>query len=244
MPAVNPTPQTPPAPQKPTASSQYDKNKQNIFSKPFGKAKLGKMEIKKKNTQKASIFLGIGAVLLAVYSFFFLYPQLQAYFGFESKISGIQSKIENYKTTLSDLEKKRDLHKAAYDKEYKAEKDIIDKVFPVSDEKLEVIRLLENFATHLDAAYPPFEFTSIVLRQSTKENGYTVLPLSTTIHSSQANFDRFLALINLSGNTDPKSPDHIRLMEITRISLRYQGLDATGKDQGVVFNVEMNAYSR
>ncbi len=47
-----------------------------------------------------------------------------------------------------------------------------------------------------------------------------------------------------SGNVDPKSPDHIRLMDISTISLRYLGLDAEGKDLGVDFNVLMNAYSR
>ena len=70
-----------------------------------------------------------------------------------------------------------------------------------------------------------------------------VLPISTSIHSSRTNFDRFIQLINLSG--DLESDILIRLMEISNISIRYQGVDTkTGEDKGVDFTVKLSAYSR
>ena len=217
----------------------------NIFNAPLGrKEKSDDPELKKKNDKRSSIYLGVAALLLAVYSFLFFYPQMLAYVGAEKKISAIEKQTANYKITLADLEKNKNSHKAAYDKEFQEEQKVLDEIFPKTPEKLEVIKLLENFATHLNASYPPFEFTSISFQETKKENGYTVLPFRTSIHSSETNFNRFLGLINLSGNNDQKMLEHIRLMEITNISLRYRGVDKTGKDLGVDFNVQLNAYSR
>jgi len=103
---------------------------------------------------------------------------------------------------------------------------------------------MENFATQLNAEHPPFEFTSISFDQSKKENNYTVLPFQTSIHSSQSNFETFLGLIKLTGDYDPKNQDHIRLMSISNITLKYRGVDKNGVDQGVDFNVKLLAYSR
>ncbi len=217
----------------------------NIFNAPLDKGKKpDNPEVKKKNVKQSTIYLGVAGVLLAVYSFLFFYPQMLAYVGFEGKISNIEKQTANYKITLADLEKKKSNHKAAYDKEYQAEQIVLNNVFPKTPEKLAVIRLLENFATHLNTSYPPFEFTSISFQKSKKENGYTVLPFRTSIHTSETNFHRFLGLVNLSGSLDPAISEHIRLMEITNISLRYRGVDKTGKDLGVDFNVQLNAYSR
>lgn len=229
-------------------SKQYERKVgKDIFTTPLGKINSDvpeTNEAKKKNHRLGAVYMGVAALILIVYSFFFFYPQMLAYVGFDKKISSINKEANNYKTTLSDLEKKRDSHKAAYDKEFQDEQRILNTVFPKTTEKLEVIRLMENFATHLNSTYPPFEFTSISFQESKKENGYTVLPFQTSIHSSQKNFERFLELINLSGVTDPKMSEHIRLMEITNTSLTYRGVDKTGKDQGVDFNVQLNAYSQ
>lgn len=221
-----------------------EKPKRNIFAMPLLKKERGIKEMKKRNRQKGSIYLLIAAVFLGVYSVLFLYPQVQAFLGFEEEIRGVERDIENYEVILSDLGKTRDFHKAAYDEDFKEEQDIIDVVYPGDTKKLEVVRLMENFATYLATTYPPFEFTSITFQEPKQENGYTILPFQTSIHSSRANFDRFLGFVNLTGNIDPEAKDHIRLMEISNITLRYRGVDKTGKDQGVDFTVQLNAYSR
>ena len=228
----------------PMADSPDAKSKKNIFSMPLLNKQKGKEAMKKKNYQKGYIFMAIAVISLAAYSFYFLYPQVQAYLNFNENLSQKQGQIEDFEVKLSDLEKTRDLHKAAYDEQFKEEQGLIDMVFPDSVEKLEVIRLMENFATHLAATYPPFEFSSLSFQDPAEEKGYTVLPFQTTIKASRTNFDRFLALINLSGDIDPEAKDHIRLMEISQISLTYLGSDATGIDQGVNFNVSLKAYSK
>ena len=227
-------------------SNAEKKSNKSIFSVPIEKKKKEhkKLNQKQKNDKLSLIYLGIAGVLLTVYSVLFLYPQLVAYIGYEKKINSVEKQVKSYSITLADLGKKKDLHKASYDDEFKEEQTIIYKVFPKNTDKLAIIRLLENFATHLNSTYPPFKFTSISFEKSKKENGYTVLPLRTSIHSSQKNFERFLGLINLAGNIDPAISNHVRLMEITNISLRYRGPDKSGKDQGVDFNVQLNAYSR
>jgi len=221
-----------------------DKAKKNIFAMTFEKQKRGKMELKKKNMQKGAIFLILALALIIPYSIFFLYPQVTGYLSFGQQISSYDKQIKDIEVTTNDLEKTRDLHKSAYDQENKTETAIINKVFPITTEKLEVIRLMEDFATHLNTDYPPFEFTSISFEVPKTENGYTALPFRTNIHSSQTNFDRFLGLINLSGDYKPESKDHVRLMSISNITLTYRGLDKEGVDQGVDFDVELMAYSR
>ncbi len=224
------------APKKPSAG---------IFSAPLKTGRMDKVaELKKKNQLKAYIRLGIAVAALGLYSFFFLYEQVPAYLDFPEKYQEMQEQIEEKEVTISHLEEEQDAHEAAYEQTFHEEQRIIDQVFPEEIDKLGVIRLMENFATHLNTVYPPFEFTSISFREPVEEDGYTVLPFSTSIHASTTNFERFLGLVNLSGNIDPESPDHIRLMEISNISLRYRGVDAEGKDQGVDFNVELKAYSR
>ncbi len=235
---VNP----PVAPKTPEVSGE--KPKKSIFSMPLLNKDRGKQEIKKRNYQKGYIYMTIATVFLAAYSFYFLYPQVQAYLDFNDNIAERQEQIEGFEGKLSDLEKKRDFHKAAYDEQFKEEQGLIDMVFPDTIEKLEVIRLMENFATHLATTYPPFEFSSLSFQEPVKENGYTVLPFQTSIKASRTNFDRVLALVNLSGDIDPEAKDHIRMMEISQISLSYLGSDSTGKDQGVNFNVSLKAYSK
>ncbi|MBI5421941.1 hypothetical protein HZA44_02305 [Candidatus Peregrinibacteria bacterium] len=219
-------------------------SKTNIFSLPLKAKQEATAALKKRNTRIAGLKLGVAAVLLAVYSVMFLYPQMREYLDFGNKLQTAQTAIEQYKANLDDLQKKRDLHKSAYDEQFKEEQRVINSVFPEETGKLGVIRLMENFATNLNTSFPPFEFNSITFQSETKGSGYTILPFQTSIRTSRANFDRFLELVKRSGNVDPKSPDHIRLMDISNISLRYLGLDAEGKDLGVDFNVQMNAYSR
>ncbi len=218
--------------------------KSNIFTMPL-KAKVEAGEaLRKRNSRNAFIQLGVALVVVATYSYAFFYPQMVQYLDFGNTLKTKQEELIQLQANVADLEKNRDLRKAAYDSQYKEQQAILDMVFPATSDKLGVIRLMENFATNLNASYPPFEFNNITFRPETKGNGFTVLPFTTSINTSRANFDRFLELVKMSGNTDPKSTDHIRLMEISNINLQYLGVDATGKDLGVQFNVQMNAYSR
>ena len=228
------------------AEAEEVKPESSIFTAPLkGRVKAdARLERKKKNQRKSVVYLAIAAICLGAYSYMYMYDQLQSYLGFNQEIKAIEEQIDNYEVVLSDARNTRDFHKAAYEVEFKEEQDIIRTVFPETMDKLGVIRLMENFATHLNTAYPPFEFSSISFQEPIKEKGYTILPFQTTIHSSQANFERFLGLINLSGNLDPESPDHIRLMAISNISVRDRGVDKAGKPLGVDFTVKLNAYSR
>jgi hypothetical protein len=218
--------------------------KSNIFSTPL-KAKLEAGDaLRKKNHRNAFILLGVASVALAAYSFLFFYPQIVQYLEFGNRLKAGQEELAQLEANNADLEKKRSLHKAAYDSQFKEQQAIIDMVFPETPDKLGVIRLMENFATNLNASYPPFELNSITFQAEKSKDGVTVLPFTTTVSTSRANFDRFLGLVKLSGSTDPKTSDHIRLMDISNITLQYLGTDETGKDLGVSFNVQMNAYSR
>jgi hypothetical protein len=243
-------------------NTQDDKSKKNIFAMPLEKQKRGKLEMKKKNYVKSYIFLGIALAFLVPYSVLFAYPQVNSYLAFNQEHQKIKDEIGEVKATISEKEEIRDGHKAAYDEEFAEEVEVINSVFPETPKKLEVVRLMEDFATYLDTTFGDFEFSSIAFQSpqeveekvkvEDKETGkekfvdmkYTILPFSTSIHASQKNFDRFLAFIDLSGDTDPESEDHIRLMEITNVSINYRGPDKTGKDQGVDFSVQLNAYSR
>lgn len=218
--------------------------KSNIFASPLQQAHKVKEEERKKNMNFGYIFIGIAAVLLAIYSYQFLYPQVVDFLAFKDKMAEFEEQIEDQEVKIADLTTERDFHKAAYDEEFQQEQEILDTVFPVEPEKLEVIRLLENFATHLDNAYPTFEFNAVQFRNPEEKDGYMILPFQTTITTSQANFERFLGLVDVSGNLDPESPDHIRLMEISKITLQEEGVDRTGKDLGVTFNVSMRAFFR
>lgn len=224
--------------------SQIKNVPQNIFSTPLKKAEDKKPEIKNHDTLKGWFYLGLSLTLLIPYCLLFLYPQTQSFLAFHQDLNALQKEISEADSSLSALKKTEKTHKAAYDKTFEEEQAVLDVVFPETPDKLSVIKLLENFATRLSAAYPPFEFTSISFDEPVQKEGYTLLPFQTTVHSSRKNFERFLALVDLSGNDDPKQPDHIRLMEIANISLRYRGPDGEGQDQGVDFTVELNAYSR
>lgn len=216
--------------------------KTNIFTVPI-KAKSEAAEaLRKKNHQKAWAKLLVALVVVGVYSFEFFYPQLTSYLGFETTLAAQQKQISEKESVLSDLKKKRDEVKSEYDEQFKEEQSVLNAVLPKSTDKVGLIRLLENFATNLNTAYPPFELNTINFQDPVKEKGYVRLPFSTTVKTTRANFDRFLELIRLSGNAE-KDKEHIRLMDISNITLRYLGVDKTGKDLGVDFTVQMNAYS-
>jgi len=216
--------------------------KSNIFTTPLKARQEAVAAVHKRNMRKGLIRLVVAVVALAAYSTF-LYPQVTQYLAFAQNLKGIQDKIAEKETIKASLEETRNLHKADYDKQFKEEQQIMGTVFPEAPDKLGEIRLMENFAINLNAKYPPFEFNAITFQESQKGNGYTILPFQTTIRTTRENFDKFLDLVNASGNTDPKK-DHIRLLDISGITLRYLGTDATGKDLGVDFSVQMKAYSR
>ena len=218
----------------------------NIFKTPLSKKASEKPEQKndKSILYSSYIYLGVAIVSLAVYSILFLYPQAHAYLTFADELSDVNQEISRYEDALiPSLEGKLNVHEAAYEKELEKIDSGVDDVFPVGIDKLNLVRQLENFATATNAKYPPFEFNSMSLGQPVEKDGYTILPISTSIHTSTANFQRFIAFIDLSGRLDQDY--RIRLMEISNISVNYRGTDPrTGEDLGVDFSVKLNAYSR
>jgi len=230
-----------------TTAPQPNENK-NIFSTPVlaGRA-LEQEHIKrlyKRNATNAYMGIGIMTAVLIAYSVAFLYPQLNTYLQAPDQIAQAEQQIDKYDSiTLPGLEKEKSLHKSAYDEQFKNVEGALDKVFPSDADKLGIIKMLEDFATSVNAKTPPFEFNSISFEEPKVMDGYTILPMTTTIQSSRTNFDRFLQLVNLSGKFD--SDVQIRLLEISNITIRYRGIDArTGEDRGVDFTVKLNAYSR
>lgn len=218
--------------------------KKGIFASTLKSKEDANAKLKKKNMQGGFIRLIIAAAFLGIYSVMFFYPQLQDYLVYEERIQAQEEKIQEKETILESLEKERDFHKAAYDEEFKEEQRLVDAVLPPTTDKLGMIRLMENFATHLATSYPPFDFSSIAFQSVQEGDGYKSLAFQLSLNTSRANFERFLGLVNLSGNIDPEVEDHIRLMEISDISLNYLGADKDGKDKGVNFSVTMRAYSR
>jgi len=209
--------------------------------------------IEEKNKKKAYITLGVSLTALALYSVFFLYGNTVAYLKAPAEITKLQGQIQEYNDVIiPSLEKTKELHKAAYDKEFEETIAALASVFPQGIDKLGIVRLFESFATEVAASYPPFEFTSINLTAPQPKDGYTVIPVSTSIHSSLAGFDKFLSLVDRSGyiysgeGDDKKLIEKtIRLMSISNISVKYRGVDQkTGKDDGVDFSVKLNIYSR
>ncbi|MBN2087652.1 hypothetical protein JW758_04865 [Candidatus Peregrinibacteria bacterium] len=227
-----------------TATNQI----KNIFKRPIAGANAMQEkryeEKRKKNMNMGYIYLVLSAVILIAYSILFLYPQLNIYMKASVNLDEINEEIMNYDNViLPSLEEANTLHKSAYEDEYKEVEDALSIVFPEDIDKLGIVSRLENFATSINAKNPPFEFNSMTFGNPEVVNGYTILPISTTISSSKTNFDRFIQLINLSGYIKSEIP--IRLMEISNVSIRYKGIDEkTGEDKGVDFTVKLNAFSR
>lgn len=229
----------------------------NIFGQVLkaGQAVKSKKEkyIDTKIKKKAYITLGVSAAVLILYSVFFFYNNTVAYLKAPAEIAKYQNQIEEYNNVIiPSLEKTKELHKSAYDKEFEAVLQSLSTVFPEDIDKLGIVRLFESFSSEVAAAYPPFEFTSINLTKPEQRDGYTVTPVSTSIHSSLAGFDRFLSLVDRSGHIYSGEGEEkviidkkIRLMSISNISVNYRGVDeTTGEDQGVDFSVKLNIYSR
>jgi hypothetical protein len=209
--------------------------------------------IEEKTKKRAYITLGVSFLTLTLYSVFFLYGNTAAYLAAPAEINKLQGQIDDYNNVIiPSLQKTKELHKAAYDKQFEETIKALDSVFPTEIDKLGIVRLFESFATEVAASYPPFEFTSINLAPTQESNGYVIIPVSTSIYSSLAGFDKFLSLVDRSGyiytgdGADKKLLDKtIRLMSISNISVKYRGVDKdTGKDQGVDFSVKLNIYSR
>jgi hypothetical protein len=234
---------------------------QNIFSKTFAKKPNHKDKYHiEKNKKLSYIYLGLAILALGLYSVFFFYENITAYLKAPKQIAQANTTIEEYQeVVLPGLEKTRELHKAAYDQEYDQIIGALEVVFPEGIDKLGLIRKLETFATIVNQTNPPFEFTSISLGQPQQQNGYVIVPATTSIHSSLAGFNNFLDLVaesgyifkdkqvNEEGEVQEREirDDKIRLMSISNVSIRYRGVDEeTGKDEGVDFSVKLNIYSR
>ena len=190
---------------------------------------------------------------MAAYSVLFFYGNVIAYLAAPAEIAELnQANQELTQVIIPSLEKTKNLHKSAYDQEFEEVISSLDTVFPDEIDKLGIIKLLESFATEVDANFPPFEFTSISLATPVQKDGYLVIPASTSIHSSLAGFDKFLSLVDRSGyiyvgDAEDKIllDKKVRLMGISNISVKYRGIDeSTGRDDGVDFSVKLNIYSR
>jgi hypothetical protein len=229
----------------------------NIFGKTLnvGQAIKSKKEVyvEEKNKKKAYITVGVSLMSLVLYSVFFLYGNAVAYIKAPAEIAQLQGKVQELNDVIiPSLEKTKELHKAAYDKEFEETIAALASVFPDGIDKLGIVRLFESFATEVGIAYPPFEFTSITLATPVTKDGYLVIPVSTSIHSSLAGFDQFLSLVDHSGyiytgegDTKKLIDKTVRLMSISNISVKYRGVnEKTGKDEGVDFSVKLNIYSR
>ena len=229
----------------------------SVFGKALnqGQMKQSKKDlyIQAKEKKKAYMVFGSSFLVLAVYSVVFFYGNASDYIKAPSQIRSLNAEIQEYEEVIiPSLENTKDLHKTAYDKEFEEVIDALDTVFPEEIDKLSIIRLFESFATEVDASFPPFEFTSINLSAPQQKEGYTVVPASTSIHSSLAGFDKFLSLVDKSGYIYSEEGEErallekmVRLMGISNISVKYRGVDeSTGKDGGVDFSVKLNIYSR
>ena len=231
----------------------------NIFGKTLSADKVVKSKkaqyIESKNKKQSYLRIGLSILILVLYSVFFFYSNAVDYLKAPAQIAQLQGEITNYEEVLlPSLEKTKELHKAAFDKEFEETIAALETVFPEGIDKLGIVRLFESFAVEVDAAFPPFEFTSINLGKSELKDNYVVTPASTSIHSSLAGFDKFLSLVDRSGmiylsadEADEKTmvDKKIRLMSISNISISYRGVDeTTGKDQGVDFSVKVDIYSR
>lgn len=233
------------------------KKQESIFGQTLNAGQVIKTKkaeyIETKNKRKAYATLGVSFVGLMVYSIFFFYGNTAAYLRAPAEIAKLQAQIDEYNDViLPSLEKTKDLHKSAYDQEFVDIIKSLEAVFPNEIDKLGIIRLFESFATEVAASFPPFEFTSISLAKPIIEDGYQVIPVSTSIYSSLAGFDKFLTLVDRSGYIYTGEGENkklinkkIRLMSISNISIKYRGVDeATGEDKGVDFSVKLNIYSR
>lgn len=234
----------------PSDESKPAVDPKNIFAAPIAPkvakdAKEAHTEtLHKRNAVKAYANFAFAAIAIVAYSVTFLYPQTIAFLDAPETIAATEESIENYEDVLlPTLKTERDLHKSAYDEDFQVIEGALDKVFPDSIDKLGIVKRLEDFASSINAKTPPFEFNAITFGEPEVTDSFTIVPISTSIHSSKINFDRFVQLVNLSGRLD--TDVLIRLMEISNISIRLRGVDErTGEDRGVDFTVKLNAYSR
>lgn len=242
-------------PSTPGASSEGIKKATNIFGQPLTNMMPSDKERhqQEKNKKKGILISTASALALGAYSIFFFYGAAMDYIKAPAEIRRLNAEVTRYEeVVLPNLEKAKNLHKSAYDKEFEETITSLETVFPVGEDKLGMVRLLESFAVEVAATFPPFEFTAINIGQPQKKEGYQITPISTSIHSSLAGFERFLALVERSGQIYDLSSEEkkvldkiVRLMSVSNISVKYRGVDAkTGKDGGVDFSVKLNMYSR
>lgn len=230
---------------------------QAIFGKNLANKQLTSREPKpllRQKKRRALVTLILSVLALLFYSIFFFYGTAADYLRASGEIESMQSDIQNYnENVIPLLEAEKNMHKSAYDQEFQESIAALDTVFPEGVEKRNIVQLLESFSSEVALIAPPFEFTSINFEKTIEAENYTIIPVSTTIHSSVSGFDSFLALVERSGmiyedaSADEKKflDKMVRLMSISNISLKYRGLDEkTGRDGGVDFSVKLNFYSQ
>lgn len=229
----------------------------SIFGQTLGQSPQAKLKAKylqSKNDNKAKIILGLSFLALVAYSVFFFYGNASAYLKASNQIKTLNQQVDNYtEEVIPQLEITKNAHKAAYDEDFQDVIQSLSIVFPEKIDKLGIVQLLESFAAEVNLVSPPFELTSINIGKVVDQKGYQVVPISTSIHSSQTGFDQFLALIEKSGKIyqDDQAENKVlldkmvRLMSVSNVSIKYRGVDEkTGKDGGVDFSVKLNVYSR
>lgn len=144
----------------------------------------------------------------------------------KTKDSEEKTSYENKKSSYNDLSKEID-EKLAY-------------IFPPTDNYTALTRQIDSFEEKLSKKNNPFEIANIDYQDVVIGETYSVLPFRMSIRSSSDNFTKFLHLVENSGALS----DQIRLMDISSISLNFEGSgeESSTQNEIISFTVQINAY--
>jgi len=122
----------------------------------------------------------------------------------------------------------------------------LDLVFPENESHTNLTRTLEQFANDIHRIKNPFIINSLHYLETNKveDANYSALPFKMTIHSSYANFFKFLEFVENSGTLS----DQTRLLDINSITINFVSPSGSignisGEDE-INFNASLNAYFR
>lgn len=129
--------------------------------------------------------------------------------------------------------------------EFYAFSDMVNKsvvsIFPSSEQYTELTKKMEEIEGQLSTTSNPIEISNITYQKPIKLNGYSVLPFRMSVRASNANFTKFLKMIESSGSVD----SGLRLMDVPSIRLNFQNTDNQdfASDNEIIdFTVQVNAY--
>lgn len=119
-------------------------------------------------------------------------------------------------------------------------------VFPKNENHTVLTRTLDQLSNDLNRSLEPFMMNNLqyMAPKDAEDDGYMVLPLKMTIHSSYNNFFAFLRYVQNSGSLRDKT----RLLDMPSIVINFVSPSGTeGNISGqkeINFNVSANAYFR